>query len=99
LTDKGILLLYNGMNLDEGGDPLLAKGAYCSGQVLFDASDPTKVLDRLEKNFMMPDKPYETEGQINQDCFIEGLVPFQGKWFLYYGTADSRIAVAVKENL
>ncbi len=97
VTDTGILLLYNGMNLDEGGDTTLAKGAYCSGQALFDLSDPTRLVDRLEQNFLRPDKPYEMEGQINQVCFIEGMVPFQGKWFLYYGTADSRIAVAVKE--
>jgi predicted GH43/DUF377 family glycosyl hydrolase len=28
---------------------------------------------------------------------VEGLVHFQGNWFLYYGTADSKIAVAVKK--
>jgi len=26
---------------------------------------------------------------------VEGLVYFNNKWFLYYGTADSKIAVAV----
>ena len=96
LTEKGILLIYNSMNLDTGGDPMIAKGAYCVGQVLFDANDPTRIVSRLEKNFMMPDKPYEITGQVNQVCFVEGLVPFRGKWFLYYGTADSKIAVAVK---
>ncbi len=94
LTEKGIVLIYNGMNLDSGGDSTIAKGAYCAGQALFDASDPTKLIARLEKNFMRPDKPYEITGQINQVCFVEGLVPFKGKWFLYFGTADSKIAVA-----
>ncbi len=97
LTDNGILMIYNSMNLDEGGDPSIAKGAYCAGQALFDASDPTKLVQRLEKNFMRPDKPYETTGQVNQVCFVEGLVHFTDKWFLYYGTADSKIAVAVKQ--
>jgi hypothetical protein len=27
-------------------------------------------------------------------CFLEGMVFFKGKWLLYYGTADSKIAVA-----
>ena len=54
------------------------------------------VIKRLEKNFIKPSKPYETTGQINQVCFAEGLVNFKNKWFLYYGTADSKIAVAVK---
>jgi beta-1,2-mannosidase len=96
VVDQGIQLIYNGMNLDSGGDTTLAKGAYCAGQALFSKEDPTKVIDRLETNFMKPDKPYEITGQVNQVCFLEGLVPFKGKWFLYYGTADSKIAVAVK---
>jgi len=88
ITEKGILLLYNGMTLDKSG-------AYCSGQALFDLNDPTKLVDRLDDHFMKPDKPYEITGQVNQVCFIEGMVPFKGKWYLYYGTADSKIAVAV----
>jgi beta-1,2-mannosidase len=35
---------------------------------------------------------------VNSVTFIEGMVRFQGKWFIYYGTADSYIAVAVTEN-
>jgi predicted GH43/DUF377 family glycosyl hydrolase len=94
ITEKGILLLYNGMNLDTGGDPEIANGAYCSGQALFDVTDPTKLINRLEKNFLRPDQPYEIQGQVNQVCFIEGMVPYKSKWFLYYGTADSKIGVA-----
>jgi len=30
--------------------------------------------------------------------FVEGLVYFQGKWILYYGTADSFVGVAVCEK-
>lgn len=99
LKDDGILLLYNGMNHDSIGDSAIARGAYCGGQVLFDRNDPTRVVKRLEKDFIRPDKPYEITGQVNLVCFLEGLVPFKGKWFLYYGTADSKIAVAVAEQL
>jgi predicted GH43/DUF377 family glycosyl hydrolase len=95
ITEKGILLIYNGMNLDSGGDPRLAPGAYCGGQALFDLADPSKLIDRLELNFIKPDRPYELTGQVNQVCFLEGLAFFNDKWFLYYGTADSKIAVAV----
>lgn len=95
LRDDGILLIYNGMNLDVGGDPSLAAGAYCGGQALFDKTNPTKLIARLEEPFICPDKKYEIEGQVNHVCFLEGLVFFKNKWFLYYGTADSRIAVAV----
>lgn len=95
VEDQGIILIYNGMNLDKGGDPEIPAGAYCGGQALFDKNDPTRLIDRLEENFIMPDRDYEMTGQINQVCFLEGMVPFQEKWFLYYGTADSKIAVTV----
>ena len=98
LTDRGIVLIYNGMNADEEGHPGYAKGAYCGGQVLFDKADPTRVVERLESPFIKPDKEYEITGQVNQVCFLEGMVPFKDMWFLYYGTADSKIAVAVSKN-
>ena len=94
-TEKGIILIYNGMNLDEGGDITLAKGAYSAGQALFYLNDPTRLRARLEKNFLTPDRPYEIDGQVHHVCFVEGMVPFRGKWFLFYGTADSRIALAI----
>jgi predicted GH43/DUF377 family glycosyl hydrolase len=97
LTDKGILLIYNSSNSAIDGDPTLAANTYAAGQALFDKNDPAKMIDRLDKTFFEPNKPYEVDGQVNLVCFLEGLVFFKGKWFMYYGTADSKIAVAVKE--
>lgn len=96
ITDKGIVLLYNGRNVPAIGDPKLAEGTYASGQVLLDKANPTRVLARLDQNFLYPNKPYEISGQVAHVCFIEGLAFFKNGWFLYYGTADSKIAVAVK---
>jgi len=91
LTKSGIVLIYNCRN---NSDPSLAEGTYAPGQILLDAKNPMRVLDRTDAPFMKPDRSYEVEGQVNHVCFVEGLVPFKGKWFLYYGTADSKIAVA-----
>jgi predicted GH43/DUF377 family glycosyl hydrolase len=99
VTEDGIVLIYNGMNAEEGGDPDLPTGAYCAGQALFDRNNPSRVIDRLEEPFMIPDREYETKGQVNQVCFLEGMVPFHNIWFLFYGTADSKIAVAVKQGI
>jgi beta-1,2-mannosidase len=96
LTDKGILLIYNGRNVPAIGDSSLAEGTYAGGQVLMDSGDPTKVIHRLAQYFIRPDRPYEITGQVGQVCFLEALAQFDGKWLLYYGTADSKIAVAVK---
>jgi predicted GH43/DUF377 family glycosyl hydrolase len=97
ITDSGILLLYNSRNVHSKGDTTLPEGTYAAGQALFDKNDPRKILHRMDTPFMKPDKPYEINGQVNNVCFIEGLVKYKGKWFLYYGTADSKIAVAVKQ--
>ena len=95
LTSRGILLLYNGMNLSPraGGDTALAKGTYAAGQALFAADDPTRLLGRSDVPFLRPEAPYEREGQVNLVCFVQGLVPFNDGWLLYYGTADAKIAV------
>lgn len=94
ITDKGILLLYNSRNHAEKGDPLLPAGTYTAGQVLMDPNDPTRVIYRTDDYFFRPTQPYEITGQVNNVCFLEGLVFFKDTWFLYYGTADSKIAVA-----
>jgi predicted GH43/DUF377 family glycosyl hydrolase len=77
-----------------GGDPDLPKGTYSAGQVLLNATNPAQLLSRLENYFFTPEKDYEVIGQVNNVVFLEGLVPFNGSWFLYYGTADSKIALA-----
>ena len=96
LTQKGILLLYNGKNKSgTDGDTRYAAGAYCGGQVLFSAKDPTKVIARLDKPFFVPEAEYEKSGQYpSGTVFLEGLVPFRGKWRLFFGCADSRVGMA-----
>lgn len=95
-NNTGILLIYNSKNRDpnDGGDPNLPRGTYSAGQVLMNSTLPTQLLDRTENYFITPDKDYEVIGQVNNVVFVEGLVHFQNKWHLYYGTADSKIAVA-----
>lgn len=98
-TENGILLLYNGKNLSgEGATSKVPQGTYCGGQVLFDKNNPTRMIARLETPFICPSLPHEISGQYKAGTtFIEGLVYFKEKWFLYYGTADSMVGLAVKE--
>jgi predicted GH43/DUF377 family glycosyl hydrolase len=96
LTPQGIVMLYNGKNSSETGDPALPANVYAAGQALFDAKDPTHLLARTDAPFYQPEAPYERTGQYAAGTtFIEGLVLFHGQWFLYYGCADSFVAVAV----
>jgi len=95
--EEGVLLIYNASNAANLNDTALPKFTYAAGQALFDKDQPNKLLDRTPSYFIHPDKDYEKIGEVNEVCFVEGLVAFKNRWFLYYGTADSKIAVAVHE--
>ena len=98
LTEKGIVVFYNGINDIANGDSSLQPGAYAVGQALFDAHDPTKLLARLDGPFFRPEMSYEKTGQYTAGTtFCEGLIWFHGKWLLYYGCADSFVGVAVSQ--
>jgi predicted GH43/DUF377 family glycosyl hydrolase len=90
LTPAGILVLYNAGSLPSH--------TYSAGQALFDPRDPTALIARADSAFIKPTETYERTGQYTAGTtFVEGLVHFRGRWFLYYGTADSRVGVAVWE--
>ncbi|MDR2954420.1 MAG: glycoside hydrolase family 130 protein [Prevotella sp.] len=97
ITDRGILLLYNGKNrTDDRRDERFTAGSYSAGQVLFDMKDPYKVIARLDVPFFRPMDEFEKSGQyVDGTVFIEGLVYYKDKWYLYYGCADSQVGVAV----
>ena len=89
LTADGILLLYNGA--DDGL-------RYTAGQVLFDKQDPARAISRSETPYLTPSVELEYTGQVPNVVFVEGLVSFKNRWFLYYGMGDSGIGVAVCET-
>jgi beta-1,2-mannosidase len=95
LTKAGIVVLYNGKNADQGGDPALGPSAYAAGEALFDGANPAHLLTQTGRPVLKPELPYEKTGQYAAGTtFAEGLVYFHDKWFLYYGCADSLVAVA-----
>lgn len=94
LTDHGIVVLYNAGNSQNIGVPELGNRIYTGGQALYDANEPWKLLDRSDEPFIKPEKEFEKSGQYEDGTtFIEGLVYFEGTWYLYYGTADSMVGV------
>jgi beta-1,2-mannosidase len=99
LTDSGIVVLYNAGNSATHGDSTLPARVYTGGQALFDRRNPIKLMARSANPFIRPTESYERTGQYSQGTtFVEGLVPFKGVWYLYYGTADSRVGVAVSKR-
>src|ERR1017187_1595348 len=94
LTGAGIVVLYNGKNATEAGDPELGPNAYAAGEALFDPMDPARLIAQAAQPVLKPELPYEKTGQYKAGTtFAEGLVYFHGRWFLYYGCADSLVAV------
>lgn len=85
-TDDGIVLIYNGADFTR---------TYKPGQALFDPLDPSACIARSLEPFLGIDTDDEAVGQVNNVCFAEGLVRFNGQWRLYFGMADSRIGCAV----
>jgi beta-1,2-mannosidase len=99
LTKAGIVVLYNGKNAagdssSGKGDPDLGPNAYAAGEALFDAHNPAFLIGQTDHPVLKPEEPYEKTGQyVAGTTFAEGLVYFHHRWFLYYGCADSLVAV------
>lgn len=95
-TPKGIVLLYNGKNSASRGDKRYTANVYAAGQALFDANDPTRFITRLDEPFFRPMDSFEKSGQyVDGTVFIEGMVYYKDKWYLYYGCADSKVGMAI----
>jgi beta-1,2-mannosidase len=99
LTKAGIVLIYNGKNATEDGDAALGPNAYAAGEALFAADDPSRLIGQADSAVLKPELPYEKTGQyVAGTTFAEGLAFFHGQWFLYYGCADSLVAVAIARS-
>lgn len=90
ITPQGVLLVYNGAD-----DNLV----YSTGWVLFDKTDPTKVITRADKSMFHPVETWEKVGQVPNVVFVEGLVRRGNRWLFYYGGADKDIGVAAADSL
>ena len=86
MTDKGILLIYNGADYSH---------RYSIGAVIFSKDDPTQIVKRLNKPFLQPTKSWEKYGQTPNVVFAEGLVELKNEWILYYGAADTYVCAAI----
>lgn len=97
VTDKGILLIYNGAYRTPDYPTDHRHIVYAAGQALLSPKNPVEVLDRTTHDFFHPELPWELKGhngQLPNVVFLESLVLFKGEWFIYYGAADSNVGVA-----
>lgn len=89
VTDRGILLIYNGWNNNI---------TYKVGAVLFSKDDPTIILERLDQPILEPTEGWEKAGQVSNVVFASGLARKGDSWYLYYGGADKCLNVAIAKS-
>jgi len=86
-TKYGWLLIYYGV--DEN-DP----GKYQIGAMLLEIDNPKKIIVRTEKPIITPTEWFELQGHKSGVCYPTGCVIKNNKILIYYGAADSYVAVA-----
>ena len=84
-TSKGWLMLYHGVS---------ERTIYRVGAVLLNKDNPTEIISRSATPILEPSKDYERVGLVRNVVFPCGAVVRGETLFIYYGAADSTIAVA-----
>ncbi|KAF4961109.1 hypothetical protein FSARC_10273 [Fusarium sarcochroum] len=86
------ILVYNAAT---SGAALFRNNQYSISQMLIDYERlDNGPIARLDQPSVVVSADNERKGLINDVVFSEGMVQFKGRWFLYYGQADSELGVA-----
>jgi len=88
-TEHGWILIYHGVQDTDKGLVYSACAA-----ALLDLDDPRKEIARLSYPLFSPEYRWELVGEVNNVVFPTGTALFGDSLFIYYGAADSHIAVA-----
>jgi len=89
-TQQGWLVIYHGVKQTASGS------LYRLGLALFDLHTPERCLQRSDEWIFGPEEPYEQQGDVGYVVFPCGytLAPDGDTIHLYYGAADTNIALA-----
>ncbi|RHZ64956.1 glycoside hydrolase family 130 protein [Aspergillus thermomutatus] len=89
------ILVYN---VATTGAPGYRNNQYSISQMLVDHNRLREgPLARLDRPSLVVSAENERSGQVNEVVFCEGMVQFQGRWFMYYGQGDSELGVATAD--
>ena len=87
-TPDGWLLVFHGVQLEASG------WLYRVGLALLDLDNPSRVIAEAHNWVFGPTEPYELRGEKPGIVFPTGAVVQDGDMRLYYGAADTSVAVA-----
>jgi predicted GH43/DUF377 family glycosyl hydrolase len=88
-THDGWLIIYHGVKTTASGS------LYRIGLALLDIDDPSKVIKRCDEWIFGPHEKYERMGDVSYVTFPCGLITKGDELYMYYGAADTTVAVAV----
>lgn len=94
-VDDGWLLIHHGVTgeLVPGFDQQ-QRVRYTAGAMLLDADDPSRVLARTTEPLLEPQTAEETAGTVPNVVFPTAIEQVDGRYFVFYGMADTAIGVA-----
>lgn len=87
-TEHGWILIYHGVHDTASGY------VYSACAALLALDSPSKVIARLPYPLFVPELPYELDGVVYNVVFPTGTALFDDTLYIYYGAADTCIAVA-----
>lgn len=72
---------------------------YAAGALLLDAEDPSRVIARTPEPLLAPETDDERSGIVPNVVFPTAIEAVDGRLFVFYGMADSKIGVALLERI
>ncbi len=87
-TAAGWLLLYHGVYETNKGR------TYSMGAALLDLDNPLKLVAKLQQPLLIPTEKWEVSGEVGNTIFPTAAARIGKYLYIYYGSADERIAVA-----
>jgi beta-1,2-mannobiose phosphorylase / 1,2-beta-oligomannan phosphorylase len=95
LVEEGWLLVHHGVSgtLAQGWVPQ-PDVCYSAGAMLLDPADPSRVLARTATPLLIPEVADERHGTVPNVVFPTAIEEIEGRRFVFYGMADSKIGVA-----
>ncbi len=88
-TEHGWLIIYSYIKNYMSNDKKFGVEA-----VLLDLENPLKIIGRSENSLIEPVEKYEKEGNVPNIVFPSGGLVKDDKLFVYYGAADTSVALA-----
>lgn len=96
---EGWLVLHHGVTgVLESAFAQQQKVNYAAGAIILDRDDPSKVVARTPEPLLAPETDDERSGIVPNVVFPTAIEEVDGRLFVFYGMADSKIGVALLER-